>query len=388
VSDAFTKRRILIVCDSYPPVLGGSEIEAQRVAAGLIARGHAVRVLCSGGGPMPKVRDWVDPAGVPVSILTKDATGRTKDRVFALQVARELIARRNEYDIVYFLMQGLHLAAGLPTARLLGKSIVMKISGDGIVTTMRQSRVGRLELDWLLKWRIPVMLLNDNMMREAEASGFPRAQLVWMPNPVEIDKFRPAQDSEASAWRTSHGLPADGFFVVYTGRLSHEKGIRELFQGFARASAEVPDARLILVGDGPMRAELEAFAADLGVADRIKFVGRVPLMEVPFWLRAGDVFALTSPNEGFSCALVEAMASGLACVVSDIPANRQLVADGVQGVTVPFDGIERIAAAFVRLARNPGERQAMGAAARLEAEKYSIERVVERYEDLFAQAAR
>ena len=59
------KPGILIVCDSYPPVLGGSEIEAQRVAAALIARGHRVRVLCSGGPPMPAVRHWTDPAGVP-----------------------------------------------------------------------------------------------------------------------------------------------------------------------------------------------------------------------------------------------------------------------------------------------------------------------------------
>ena len=62
--------RVLLICDSYPPVLGGSEIEAQRVSAGMIRRGHQVHVLCSGGPPMPAVRDWIDPAGIPVTILT------------------------------------------------------------------------------------------------------------------------------------------------------------------------------------------------------------------------------------------------------------------------------------------------------------------------------
>ena len=380
------KRRIFIVCDSYPPVLGGSEIEAQRVASGLIARGHQVRVLCSGGGPMPKVREWVDPVGVPVSILTRDATGATKDRLFAVQVALNLIDRRDEYDIVYFLMQGLHLAAGLPTAHALGKTIVMKISGDGIISMLQGLRLGRLELGWLMKWRVPVMLLNDNMMREAESAGFRRDQLVWMPNPVEIDKFRPAESGEASEWRSTRGIPQDAFCVVYTGRLSHEKGIRELFHGFAGAVREIPNAFLILVGDGPMRAELESLASSLGMADRVRFVGRVPLMEVPFWLRAGDVFALTSPNEGFSCALVEAMASGLPCVVSDIPANRQLVEDGVQGITVPYDGIDRISAAFRQLASDQPTRHAMGAESRQTAENYSIERVVDLYENLFDSA--
>ena len=207
-----------------------------------------------------------------------------------------------------------------------------------------------------------------------------------MPNPVEIDKFRPAESGEASEWRSTRGIPQDAFCVVYTGRLSHEKGIRELFHGFAGAVREIPNAFLILVGDGPMRAELESLASSLGMADRVRFVGRVPLMEVPFWLRAGDVFALTSPNEGFSCALVEAMASGLPCVVSDIPANRQLVEDGVQGITVPYDGIDRISAAFRQLASDQPTRHAMGAESRQTAENYSIERVVDLYENLFDSA--
>ena len=75
-----TKRRVFIVCDSYPPVLGGSEIEAQRVASGLIARGHQVRVLCSGGGPMPKVSEWVDPAK------------------FQIATCRAAVSRGPEYD--------------------------------------------------------------------------------------------------------------------------------------------------------------------------------------------------------------------------------------------------------------------------------------------------
>ncbi len=380
------KRRVFVVCDSYPPVLGGSEIEAQRVAAGLIARGHQVRVLCSGGGPMPKVEDWVDPLGIPVSILTGDSTGVQKDRAFAAGVAWNLLKRHHEYDIAYFLMQGLHLAAGLPTARALGKTTVMKISGDGIITTMKKSRLGRLELDWLLKWRVPVMLLNENMMREAESAGFPRKQLVWMPNPVEIDKFRPAAPAEATRWRVDHGIPPDTFCVIYTGRLSHEKGLRELFQGFAGMLPKVPDALVLLVGDGPMRAELEAFAAELGIADRIRFIGRVPLMEVPFWLRASDVFALTSPNEGFSCSLLEAMASGLPSVVTDIPANRQLVEDGVEGITPPYNEFSQISAALEKLATDRECRRAMGAAARRTAEKYSTDSVIDRYEALFTSA--
>lgn len=377
--------RVLLVCDTYPPVLGGSEIEAQRVSAGLIAQGHQVHVLCSGGPPMPPVREWVDPRGVPVSILTRHSRGRRKDAAFALQVARAIWSRRRTYDIVYFLMQGLHLAAGLPTCRLLGKPMAMKISGSGIFPLLRQSRAGRLELGWLRRWGVPVMVLNEGMMEEALAYGFPRDQLVWMPNPVDINEFRPAGAGEALAWRERHGIPANRPAVIYVGRLSGEKGLTGLLRGFAAAVRCMPDAVLVLVGDGVSRPELENLARELNLRpDQIRFIGRVDVGDVPFWLRASDIFALTSPNEGFPCALVEAMSVGLPSVVSHIPANLQLVDEGVHGLTVPFDDSEAIGQAFLRLFRDPELRSRMGTTAReVVVNNYSTERVIRRYEELF-----
>ena len=69
----------LLISDSYPPVIGGSEVEAQRVCAGMIQRGHRALVLCAGGPPIPELRDWINPAGVPTRILTRHSRGRFKD---------------------------------------------------------------------------------------------------------------------------------------------------------------------------------------------------------------------------------------------------------------------------------------------------------------------
>lgn len=378
---------LLLISDSYPPVVGGSEVEAQRVASAMIKRGHRVQVLCAGGPPMPAVRDWVDPAGVPVSILTLNSRGRARDITFALEVASALWRDRNRYDIVYFLMQGLHLAAGLPVARFLKKPIVMKFGGSGVIPFMRASRAGRVELGWLRKWASRLMVLNDGMVEEAIADGFPRELLTWMPNPVDVDEFRPARNAEASAWRQRHGIRPDAAVAVYVGRLSHEKGLPGLLRGFARAARAAPKAMLILVGDGAQRAELEALARELDLSpNQIRFTGRVDITEVPFWLRSSDVFALTSPSEGFSCALLEAMAAGLASVVSDIPANRQLIDGDVHGLTVPFDDEVAIGDAFLRLSRDHELRRRMGQAARQRVvENYSTIRVVERYETLFSE---
>jgi len=378
---------LLLICDSYPPVVGGSEIEAQRVSSALIKRGHQVQVLCAGGPPMPALRDWIDPAGVPVRILTRRSRGRMRDMVFALGVAWTIWSFRKRYDVVYFLMQGLHLAAGLPVARWTGNSIVMKFGGSGVIPVVQRSRIGRIELKWLRQWAARLLVLNEGMTEEAVADGFPRQQITWMPNPVDVGEFRPAESGEIAVWRTQHGIPLQACVTIYVGRLSSEKGLPGLLRGFALTARRFPDAMLVLVGDGPQRAELEELARELSLGpNQIRFIGRVDLSEVPFWLRSSDVFALTSPSEGFSCALLEAMAVGLASVVSDIPANRQLVDPGIHGLTVPFDDESSIGEALLQLSRDPETRKRMGQVARQRVvENYSTVRVVERYETLFSE---
>ena len=381
---------VLLVVDSYPPVLGGSEIEAQRVSSAMIRRGHRVEVLCAGGPPMPARRAWIDPAGVPVRILTRWTGGRLKDISFALQTAWILWTDRKKYDVVYFLMQGLHLAAGLPMGRFLRKPMVMKFGGSGVVPFIRASRVGKWELNWMQQWKVPVLVLNEGMTQEALADGFSAEQITWMPNPVDVDEFRPAPAEQAAEFRRQQRLSPTAVIATYVGRLSHEKGLPELLRSFARAVPQCPEALLLLIGDGAQRAELEALARTLDLGPgHIRFVGRVDVREVPAWLQASDIFTLLSPNEGFSCALLEAMSVGLASVVTDIPANRQLVEPGVHGLAVPFGDDDRAGDAFTALLTDPVARQRMGQLARQRVvENYSMPRVVERYEALFSKIMR
>jgi len=378
---------LLLISDTYPPVMGGSEIEAQRVSAEMIRRGHRVLVLTSGGPPMPPLRNWVDPAGVPVRILTRNAKGRWKDFQFAGRVAWALWRERRNYQVAYFLMQGLHLAAGLPVARVLNKPIVMKFGGSGVIPLMRGSRAGRIELGWMRRWAARLLILNDGMMQEAMEDGFPRDLMSWMPNPVGTDEFRPRQPGEGSKLRAAFGIPEEGLVALYVGRLAPEKGLIALLRAFALAVRKQPRAMLVLVGDGPMRPELERLAAELGMGPgKVAFRGRVEASEVPLWLRASDVFALLSPSEGFSCALAEAMAAGLASVVSRIPANVQLIEDGVHGLLTPVGDDAAAGRALLRLLEDSELRGRMGCAARQRVlENYSTAQVAERYEALFAE---
>lgn len=379
---------LLLVCHSYPPVVGGSELEAQRVCAALIRRGYRITVVCAGGDPMPPVRDWIDPEGVPVRIYAARWKGAVKDIVFALRVAGMLIWERRNYQLVYFLMQGLHLAAGLPVAKFLGKPILMKVGGSGVIPLMTQSPSGRLELHWLRQWAHRVMILNDGMREEALREGFPLQQIYWMPNPVDTDEFAPCGASERLTRRAEFGIPAAAPVVLYCGRLAPEKALPSLLDAFALVVRRIPEAMLVLVGDGPMRASLTEQVTRLQLpAENVRFAGRVAPADVRGWLQTADVFTLVSPSEGFPCALAEAMSTGLPSVVSDIPGNRQLIESGQHGFLTPVGDIEAIAAAMVQLLEDSPLRARMGQAARRRVlDNYSLSQIADRYDALLHEA--
>jgi glycosyltransferase involved in cell wall biosynthesis len=377
---------LILVCSSYPPVVGGSEVEAQRVCSALIKRGHRVTVATTGGAPMPPLRKWTDPAGVPVRIYAARWNGVMKDMVYAISVAWLLIRERRNYQAVYFLMQGLHLAVGLPVARLLGKTILMKVGGSGVLPAMALSPTGRLEIRWLRKWADCVMILNEGMRTEALAARLPADKLLWMPNPVDTEHFSPVPDELRRQLRAQHGLPEDASVIIYTGRLAPEKSLHVLVEAFAAVRHQRPQAYLVLVGDGPMRTALTEQTQRLGCQDNTRFVGTVAPSEIPRWLQMADMFALVSPSEGFPCALVEAMSAGLASVVSDIPAIRQLVQSEQHGLLAPAGDAAAVSAALIRLLDDQELRTRMGAEARRSVkEQYATERVLERYETLLSE---
>jgi glycosyltransferase involved in cell wall biosynthesis len=374
----------LLVTHSYPPVMGGSENEAQRVCTELMKRGHRVTVLCAGGGPMPRVTRWVDPCGVPVRIFGGRWPGRWRDRAFALGVAWTIFSERRNYQLVYFLMQGLHLAAGLPVARLLGKPVIMKFSASTIIPMLTKSWLGRLELRWLREWARRIMILNPGMEEEALSAGFTKRQLLWMPNPVDIERFVPASTEQRRSLRVILGVPSNAQIALFVGRLDPQKNLPSLIRSFARVAGQVPGGLLVLVGDGPDRDDLSVLAGNLGLGAKVRFTGRLAETGVLQWLQASDIFVMVSHFEGLPCSLIEAMSTGLPSVVSDIPANTQLIGHEIHGLVAGLGDEQATGRAMVRLLGDASLRARMGQAARARVvATYPTEEVASRYEALF-----
>ena len=376
----------ILICHSYPPVLGGSEIEAQRVSDELQKRGYRPRIVCAGGPPMPSLREWVDPFGLRIRIYGSGGSTRWRDFVYAMGVAWTLFRERNEYEVVYFLMSGMHLATGLPVARLLGKPIVMKFSCSGLVVGLRNSFLGRLELNFLRRWASHILVLNPGMVEEALEVGFEKSRIGWMPNPVDTDHFRPCSAEQRVQWRKEVDIGQDTPLAVFVGRLDPQKELPWLIGAFAKVVREVPNAVLALVGDGSLRAQLGQLVTSLNLDKNVRFTGRLDTAGVLKWLQGSDVFTLISAVEGLPCSLIEAMSAGLPAVVSDIPAHTQLVDSEVEGIVTKLGDQESIARGLVQMLGDSEGRKRMGAAARKRmVEQFSTAKVVDCYETLFAE---
>jgi glycosyltransferase involved in cell wall biosynthesis len=172
--------------------------------------------------------------------------------------------------------------------------------------------------------------------------------------------------------------------VLGVGRFVQKKAFSQLIEAFANMEAR--DWRLVLCGDGPLRADLERDADTFGVSDRIEFPGLVADLR-PYFLQAG-LFALPSLSEGYPNALAEAMVSGLPCVSYDCATGpSDLITQEDNGLLVPVGDVEALAAALDRLASDSELAERLGARAALSAEHLNPGRIAELYLTFCEQAA-
>ncbi|HEY2112808.1 MAG TPA: glycosyltransferase family 4 protein, partial [Dongiaceae bacterium] len=178
--------------------------------------------------------------------------------------------------------------------------------------------------------------------------GFDPAKVYSMPYAVDNERFRTGAEAAAagrSAFLTSLGLPADRPRILFSGKLTPIKAPDVLLEAFARIGQ--PEASLCLLGDGPLRGQLEARARALGIAQRVCFAGFRNQRELPAFYDAADVFVLPSRQEPWGLVVNEAMNAGRAIVVSDkVGSGPDLVKPGENGAIVPTGDVDALAGAL------------------------------------------
>lgn len=194
-------------------------------------------------------------------------------------------------------------------------------------------------------------------------------RITVIPNGIPLDAFENAQPA------TLAHVPNDIVRLSFVGRCQSQKDHATLL----RALTAVPDAHLLLVGDGPLRPRLEQMAQSLGLTDRVTFLGW--RQDVASVLKASDIYVHSTHSDGFGIAACEAMAAGLPVVASDVPGLAQLVA-GV-GILVPAGDDKALAQHLNALINSPQKRREMARASLQRARQFSIETTVDSYIQMY-----
>ena len=202
---------------------------------------------------------------------------------------------------------------------------------------------------WLYRYADAVTANSHGALKSME-SYVPKSKLFFVPNPVSFPSA-PGAGSRREK------------IVLNVGRLTRQKAQDVLLKAYARVAAEMPEWRLVIVGYGPRKDELQILASSLGLSDRVEWVDWTTEIE-RYYEKAG-IFVFPSRYEGTPNALLEAMSFGLPSVVTDCsPGPLEHIADGENGLVVPVDDEKRLAEAVLKLTSSRELRDSLGASAR------------------------
>jgi glycosyltransferase involved in cell wall biosynthesis len=235
--------------------------------------------------------------------------------------------------------------------------------------TPRQVAVGR----WLARLVDRYVCVSDDVKSQCVAEGIEPARLRTILNGIDTSRFGFKGSEPAGP-------------VVTVARLSPEKDVAKLVRATAMAAQQNSELRVEVAGDGPCREVLERLVAELGLGDRIAFLGEV--RDVPALLARARMFVLASRSEGIPLTALEAMACGLPVVATRVGGLPEVVDEGVTGLLVPPADPAALAGAMAALWNDPERRDRMGRAGRDRAEeRFDVRRMVAQYESLYLEGA-
>ena len=294
---------------------------------------------------------------------------RLNDPRLALDLWREL--RRLQPDVVH---------THLFYADTFGRVAARAARVPGVVTTEHSTEGGRLSrrrrtgMHATARLAHRTVAVSEAVRRNtATRLGMPAELIRVIPNGIDLEPW----DLAAALPRGELGVPEYAVVVGCVARMVESKGYDALLRAVARL--QQPSLHLLMVGDGPARSRLEQEARELGLDATVHWLGFRD--DVPQLLKSIDIFAMPSQWEGHSMALLEAMAAGCACLVSDIPELTETLGDAC--VRVRSGDVDSIAVGLTQLLTAPERRAELGRAAKRAARSFSIDVAARRYVALY-----
>jgi glycosyltransferase involved in cell wall biosynthesis len=311
-------------------------------------------------------------AGIPVTVIGK----HLKIDPWALWSLRRFLKERS-FDVVQTWIFAAN-AYGRVAARLAHVPVVVV---SEMAVDLWKGRGDRLVDRKLATWCDRLVGNSDAVVDFYRELGVPEDRLTMIYSGVENEE-PPAVDR--SAVRAEFGFGPDAPMILFAGRLAAQKRVDDLLKVLDLLQHVQPDARTLIAGDGPLRAELEETARLYDLTDRVKFLGHRE--DIPRLLAAADLLVLPSAYEGLPNVVLEAMRFRKPVVATAAPGTTEVVVDGETGVLVPVGDIRTMTRVLRDLIRDPGARERMGIAGRARVETcFRADTMVSKFAELYEQ---
>lgn len=351
---------------------GGQEIRILTESLGMIKRGHQVTLLCPARA---QIFSAAKAAGIPVVALDIE-----KKRLSSLWVLRRWLARhKHGIDII-----NTHSSTD---AWLTAIACATLSKAPSVIRTRHVSSPinNRFTTRWLYQSAVRHLVVTGEPLRQrlAAHNRFALSSMTSVPTGIDLARFLPRNRQET---QQALGLDA-GYWVGILATLRNWKGHRYLFHALVQLKPHYPALKLLVIGDGPQRQNLEKLAVELHIEDVVRFVGNQQRPEE--WLPALELFVLPSyGDEGVSQAVLQAMACRLAVITTDVGGMRDAVQDKDTGLLVQTKDSEAIAEAIQSLMTDPALRERLAEAAYARVQQYfGVETMLDRMENIFSRYA-
>jgi len=362
--------------------VGGTERQLVRMVTRL-DRERFTPVVCglsAGGALEPELRAQ----GIPVYVVGFRGIGVVRRLPRMLRELGRLvrIIRAESPDILHgFLFWAYVLGAF--TGRAARVPII--IASRRSLSLFKGGRLHYLALEWLANRLTDFFIANSEAVRQdaITTERIDPGRIMVIHNGLDLEAFA---GGDRKAARRRLGISPDSPAVAVVANLIAYKGHTYFIDAWRQVVDRYPDAVALLAGDGQCRGALEAQARERGLESSIRFLGT--FRDVPTLLAAADLVVHPSLQEGFSNAIVEAMAAGKPVVATTIGGNPEAVVDGVTGLLVPSENRAALAAGMLRLLADPALAARMGAAGRSKAvDAFDLNAMVRHYESLYERLA-
>ncbi len=360
--------RIMYMVDRFWPYIGGVEVMAASVLPRLRERGHEFVVVTSRDDHNLAEHDEF--CGIPVRRLPLNTALRDKDPERIVQMRDQLVQLSDELspDLFHVVFTGpmMYYLTVLPKAH--GARVLLSFHGSWRWYRLSDGVLGRCVSN--ASW---VTACSESALADLRA----RAPAILDRSSAIRNGLDPPQVQPAS-------LPFDPPVLLCVGRIEYEKGFDVALEAFTRILQSDPRARLLIAGDGSLRAELELLALQLGLSDSVEFLGWVSPERMAELINRSTVVMVPSRGEGFGVVALEAALMSRPVVASNVGGLPEVLGDA--GVLVPSEDSDALAAAVLRLLHDPEMAQEVGRGLkRLATRDFTAERHADEWEQLYAQ---